>query len=42
MGCAFITQNNNPHRIHIKKLEEIYHSYIKNQNKDPKLYKGVD
>ena len=43
MGCAvFKVMNGNPKMIHIKKLEELYHSFIKNQNKDPKTYKGVD
>ena len=44
MGCACFKAkvNSNPKKIHLKKLEELFHSYIKNQNKDPKTYKGND
>jgi hypothetical protein len=30
MGGCFTKQNTNPKKIHEKKLEEIYNSYIKN------------
>ena len=33
MGCAMASQGNNPSRIHVKKLDEIYVSYLKNQSK---------
>ena len=33
MGCAMALQKNNPAKIHIKKLNEIYVSYLKNQSR---------
>jgi|LauGreDrversion4_2_1035121.scaffolds.fasta_scaffold7567167_1 response regulator of citrate/malate metabolism len=42
MGCTSSSQLKNPKQIHLKKLDEIYNSYIKNQNKDPLVYKGAD
>ena len=40
MGCAPFKLNIDSQRIHLKKLEDIYASYIKNQNKDPQHYTG--
>jgi hypothetical protein len=42
MGCVGCKQNKEPYKVHIKKCEEIYTSYLKNQNKDPKTYFGSD
>jgi len=39
-GCKVVGQN--PKTIHVKKLSEIYNNYLKNQNKDPKIYRGTD
>jgi hypothetical protein len=46
MGCAAIKQklqvDSNPNQIHAKKLQEIFNNYLKNQNKDPGTYKGLE
>ena len=41
MGCKPFKRKIDSQRIHLKKLQDIYASYIKNQNKDPANYTGV-